>query len=93
MEYTIYEILIELLVKLTAILMDDLQKSKEQLIQEIEQSPDYLMEEVLNFLLCINMRLHQKQESLKNSDNSILNMVDEITAQIPPQELNHSTYK
>ncbi len=31
--------------------------TKEQLLKEIEQSPDYLIEEVLNFLLFVKLRL------------------------------------
>ena len=67
--------------------------NKEQLIQEIEQSPDYLIEEVLNFLLFIKMRLEQRQDTLNSSENSqdstdnpILSMIDDITAQIPPED-------
>ena len=69
--------------------------TKEKLIQEIEQSPDYLIEEVLNFLLFIKMRLEQKKENLNSlentqtlTDNPILSMIDDITAQIPPEEFD-----
>ena len=67
--------------------------TKEQLLKEIEQSPDYLIEEVLNFLLFVKLRLKQKITTNTNlethsiQENSILEMIDEITQDIPESEL------
>jgi hypothetical protein len=36
---------------------------KEQLIQEIEQAPDFLLQEVLDFFLFIKLRLSQRSGS------------------------------
>ena len=43
---------------------------KKQLIQEIEKAPDYLVEEVLNFLLFTK----NKKQSFLQSDNETLEM-------------------
>ncbi|MDJ0578442.1 hypothetical protein [Crocosphaera sp.] len=67
--------------------------TKEQLLKEIEQSPDYLIEEVLNFLLFIKLRLKQKitpntnRQTPSSQENYILDMIDEITQDIPQSEL------
>ena len=67
--------------------------TKEQLLKEIEQSPDYLIEEVLIFLLFVKLRLKQKITTNTNlethsiQENSILEMIDEITQDIPESEL------
>lgn len=67
--------------------------TKEKLLQEIEQSPDYLIEEVLNFMLFLKLRLKQRLTYKSNletpsiQENSILDMVDEITKDIPQIEL------
>ena len=69
--------------------------TKEQLLKEIEQSPDYLIEEVLNFLLFVKLRLKQKITTNTNlethsiQENSILEMIDEITQDIPELSLIH----
>lgn len=68
--------------------------TKEQLLQEIEQSPDYLIEEVLNFMLFLKLRLKQRLthnihlETPPTQTNSILDMIDEITQEIPQNELD-----
>lgn len=68
--------------------------TKEQLLQEIEQSPDYLIEEVLNFMLFLKLRLKQRLTPNINLEipttqgNSILDMIDEITQDIPQNELD-----
>ncbi|MBH8575556.1 hypothetical protein I8752_21605 [Nostocaceae cyanobacterium CENA369] len=67
--------------------------AKEQLIREIEQAPDFLIEEVLNFLLFITSRLKQRvneNQPVESNQNlpsqSFLNFVDEISLKIPPEE-------
>jgi hypothetical protein len=67
--------------------------SKEQLIQEIEQAPDDLVEEVLNFVLFIKMRLQQKISEPKTSDSdrssknsSLLEFLDNFSNTIPQEE-------
>lgn len=68
--------------------------TKEQLLQEIEQSPDYLIEEVLNFMLFLKLRFKQRLtnhahlETVSYPANSILDMIDEVTQEIPQNELN-----
>ncbi len=68
--------------------------TKEKLLQEIDQSPDYLIEEVLNFMLFLKLRLkqrlthHSNLETPSIQENSILDMVDEITKDIPQIELD-----
>ena len=67
-------------------------KVKEQLIQEIEQSPDLIAEEVLNFLLFLKLRIQQKTAEHKNATSpelpseNFLDFIDEISSQIPPEE-------
>lgn len=67
--------------------------TKEQLLREIEQSPDYLIEEVLNFMLFLKLRLKQRLtpntnlETSSPQGNSILDLIDEITQDIPQSEL------
>jgi hypothetical protein len=67
--------------------------NKEQLIQEIEQAPDNLVEEVLNFLLFIKQRLQQKISETKNSENnqsskngSLLEFLDNLSSTVPQEE-------
>jgi hypothetical protein len=68
--------------------------TKEQLLREIEQSSDYLIEEVLNFMLFLKLRLKQRLthnthlETPATQTNSILDMIDEITQDIPQNELD-----
>jgi hypothetical protein len=53
---------------------------KEQLFYEIQQTPDELVREVLNFLLFIRDRV-------PNSDSiSFLSFIDRINAEIPEEE-------
>jgi hypothetical protein len=76
---------------------------KEQLIQEIEQVPDSLLEEVLNFLLFVKTRLAQRtskvapsplpesnvvsEEAIAQSNLSFLSFVESLVADIPPEVL------
>lgn len=67
--------------------------SKEQLIQEIEQAPDDLVEEVLNFLLFVKKRLQQKISEPENSETnqsskngSLLEFLDNFSSTIPQEE-------
>ncbi|MGK7920564.1 MAG: hypothetical protein AB4080_11225 [Trichodesmium sp.] len=67
-------------------------KIKQQLIQEIEKSPDFIAEEVLNFLLFLKFRIQQKTTenkkatSAESSSENFLEFIDEISSQIPPEE-------
>jgi hypothetical protein len=67
--------------------------AKEQLIQELDQTPDFVVQEVLDFLLCIKVRLQHKirEEQTDNSQQSpslppFLQFVEEISAQVPREE-------
>lgn len=67
--------------------------SKETLIQEIEQAPDYLVEEVLDFLLFVKKRLQQKSSEPKAAESdraskpeSFLDFIDRFSNQIPQEE-------
>lgn len=67
--------------------------AREQLIQELEQTPDFVVQEVLDFLLFIKLRLNQKisQEQTSNSLQAptlppFLQFVEEIRAQIPRED-------
>lgn len=67
--------------------------AREQLIQELDQSPDFVVQEVLDFLLFIKVRLRQKIEddqtdSLPPSSSlpPFLKFVEDISAQIPKEE-------
>ena len=67
--------------------------AKEELIKEITQSPDFVIEEVLNFLLFIKNRFKQRISESQTGDvsnnlssPSFLNFIDDITSQIPQTE-------
>lgn len=67
--------------------------TKEELIKEIAQAPDFIIEEVLNFLLFIKNRFKQRISELQTGDHtenlpeeSFLNLVNDITNQIPQSE-------
>ena len=67
--------------------------TREKLIQELDQTPDFVVQEVLDFLLFIKVRLKHKirQEQptdLQLSPNlpSFLQFAEEISAQIPLEE-------
>lgn len=67
--------------------------AKEQLIQELEQTPDFVIQEVLDFLLFIKVRLQHKFEETQANQSqqppnlpSFLQFVDEISAQVPREE-------
>jgi hypothetical protein len=66
---------------------------KEQLIQELDQTPDFVVQEVLDFLLFIKVRLKHKikEDQTDRSQQapslpSFLQFVEEISAQIPQEE-------
>lgn len=66
---------------------------KEELIKEISQTPDFLIQEVLNFLLFIKNRFKQRVSENKTGDftdtlasQSFLNFIDEVSSQIPQSE-------
>ena len=67
--------------------------AKEQLIQEIDQAPDFVVQEVLDFLLFIKVRLKHKIKESQTADSlqppslpSFLQFAEEISAQIPLEE-------
>ncbi|KAM3101061.1 hypothetical protein ACKFKF_09615 [Phormidesmis sp. 146-12] len=67
--------------------------AKEQLIQELEQIPDFVVQEVLDFLLFVKLRLRQKISNVQPPDSqqpsslpTFLQFVDEISAQVPREE-------
>ena len=67
--------------------------AKEQLVQELDQTPDFVVQEVLDFLLLIKVRLKRKSreeqpDSLQQSPSlpPFLQFVEEISAQIPTEE-------
>jgi len=64
---------------------------REQLSQELEQAPDSLVEEILDFCLFIKQRQqaktnHQATETKTNGILELLERVKEIQAQVPPEE-------
>lgn len=68
-------------------------KVKEQLIQEIELSPDFIAEEVLNFLLFLKIRIKERNAEHKNAalperspPENFLDFVDKISSEIPLEE-------
>ncbi|MBS3030620.1 MAG: hypothetical protein HCA25_27275 [Dolichospermum sp. DET50] len=67
--------------------------AKQELIKEISQAPDFLIEEVLNFLLFIKNRFKQRIPENQTADftdslpsTSLLNFLDDIHSQIPQSE-------
>ena len=68
-------------------------KVKEQLIQEIERSPDFIAAEVLNFLLFLKIRIkdriaEDKKATSPEHDNSenFLDFIDKIGSEIPLED-------
>ncbi|MBD1842870.1 hypothetical protein H6F89_05475 [Cyanobacteria bacterium FACHB-63] len=66
---------------------------REQLIQELDQTPDFVVQEVLDFLLFIKVRLKHKiqEEPITESEEttslpSFLQFIEEISAQVPKEE-------
>lgn len=66
---------------------------KEQLIQELDQTPDFVVQEVLNFLLFIKVRLQHRIRDNQTADSQqspklppFLQFVEEISAQVPREE-------
>lgn len=57
---------------------------KERLIHEIEQSPESVIEEMLDFLLLARMKHHRKQEQAQ----PFANFIEELVSDIPPQVLD-----
>ena len=71
---------------------------KEQLIHELDQAPDFLVREVLNFLLFIKTRTSEnyQQESIQTNKESnipdFLSFIDQVNSETPteiniPQDL------
>jgi hypothetical protein len=64
---------------------------KEQLIHELDQAPDFLVREVLNFLLFIKTRTNEipKQESIQKTKESnipdFLSFIDQVNSEIPTE--------
>ena len=65
--------------------------AREQLSKELEQAPDSLVEEILDFCLFIKQRQqaktnHQATEAKTNGILDLLERVKEIQAQVPTEE-------
>lgn len=67
--------------------------TREQLIQELDQTPDFVVQEFLDFLLFIKIRLKHKirEEQTTNlqlspSLPSFLQFAEEISTQVPVEE-------
>lgn len=56
---------------------------KEQLIHEIEQSPDLVIEEVFDFLLLVKLKYHRQPEQSKPFGS----FIQELVSDIPPDIL------
>ena len=62
---------------------------REQLIKELDQAPDFLIHEVLNFLLFIKSRTNEisKQESIQKTKEAkipdFLRFIDQINSETP----------
>jgi hypothetical protein len=67
--------------------------AKEQLIKEIEQAPDFLVRQVLNFLLFIKTyaKENNHQESSQNIEESkipdYLNFIDQINSETQNEKI------
>lgn len=65
---------------------------RDQLTQEIAQTPDVLLEEILDFCLFVKQRKAKPQANKAISKTTgimaLLEQVKEIQAQIPPEEWN-----
>ena len=67
--------------------------TREQLIQELDQTPDFVVQEVLDFLLFIKVRLKHKIKDNQTADLQqspslppFLQFAEEISAQISLEE-------
>ncbi|MEA5418095.1 hypothetical protein VB712_02595 [Spirulina sp. CCNP1310] len=62
--------------------------NKQQLIDELESTPDFLIQEVYDFLLFLKTKVKVQPipDSSPANNNPILQMIDEITAEVPLQE-------
>ncbi len=64
---------------------------KEQLINELDQAPDFLIREVLNFLMFIKTRTNEisKQEPIQKAKESnipdFLSFIDQVNSEIPTE--------
>jgi hypothetical protein len=64
---------------------------KEQLIHELDQAPDFLVSEVLNFLLFLKARTNENhiQESIQKAKESnvpdFLSFIDQINSETPTE--------
>ena len=64
---------------------------KEQLINELDQAPDFLIREVLNFFLFIKTRTNEisKQEPIQKAKESnipdFLSFIDQVNSEIPAE--------
>ncbi|NJL19950.1 MAG: hypothetical protein HC895_02630 [Leptolyngbyaceae cyanobacterium SM1_3_5] len=67
--------------------------AKEQLLEELAQVPDFLAQEVLDFLLFIKIKLRQRVSEAQSSEDlqaissqSFLEFVNEMNSQVPSEE-------
>ena len=58
--------------------------TKEKLIQEIEWSPDFVIEELFDFLLLARVKHHRQQETHK----PFLMFIEELISDIPQEVLD-----
>ncbi|MCA6519792.1 MAG: hypothetical protein IM585_12550 [Pseudanabaena sp. M135S2SP2A07QC] len=58
--------------------------TKEKLIQEIERSPDLVIEELFDYLLLAKMKHHRQQEQRK----PFWQFIEELIADIPQEVLD-----
>ena len=79
--------------------------AKEHLLNEIERAPDAMVEEILDFCLLLKQRQQAKESASSVSQSNglldLLKRVEEIQAQVPPEEwdklphdgsINHDHY-
>jgi hypothetical protein len=66
---------------------------REQIMQELDQTPDFVMQEVLDFLLFIKVRLRQRTQENQSdgppqatSFPPFLQFIEAIGAQVPQEE-------
>ena len=67
---------------------------KEQLIREIEQAPDFLVKEVLDFLLFTKSRTkYIKQSSVRDLETKLREMADDREIQAEINAINQEFFK
>ncbi|NEO82715.1 MAG: hypothetical protein F6J87_00400 [Spirulina sp. SIO3F2] len=62
--------------------------TKEQLIEEINQAPEFLLEEVLNFFLFLKVRLAERSQGARSQPTPAINETPSFL--LKAQEINQS---